>query len=32
MKWANGENINDSENKIDPRGSSVLALGLYTYI
>ena len=31
-KWANGQNIYDSENKIDPRDSSVLALGLYTCI
>ena len=29
-KWANGQNIYDSENKIDLRGSTVPALGLYT--
>ena len=27
-KWANGQNIYHSENKIDPRGSSVPVLGL----
>ena len=30
--WANGQNIYDSENKIDTRGSSVPGLGLYTCI
>ena len=28
MEWANGQNIYDSENKIEPRGSFVPALGL----
>ena len=31
-KWANGQTIYDSENKIDPRGSSVPPLGLCTCI
>ena len=31
-KWTNGHHIYDSENKIDPKGSSVSALGLYTYM
>ena len=29
-KWANGRNIYDSENKIDPRESSIPVLGLNT--
>ena len=31
-KWANGQSIYDSVNRIDPSGSSVPALGLYTCI
>ena len=31
-KWAEGLNINDSEKKIDPRGSSASTLGQYTHI
>ena len=31
-KLANGQNIYDSEKQIDPRCSSVPALGLYTYM
>ena len=30
--WANGQNTYDSENKIDPSGSSVPSLGLSIYM